>query len=88
MIEATDFVRPSASRFMVSGPLLGARAGRTFFPTPARGYHRIYKTGELKEVATCAKIAQVQNVGGRQITRVLPFYDLDLDRSERRAHGS
>ena len=29
MIEAIDFVRPSASRFMVSGPLLGARAGRT-----------------------------------------------------------
>ena len=43
-----------------------------------RHIHNIYKTGELKEMATCAKIAQVQNEGGRQITRVLPFYDLDM----------
>ena len=43
-----------------------------------RHIHNIYKTGELKEAATCAKIAQVQNEGGRQITRVLPFYDLDM----------
>ena len=42
-----------------------------------RHIHNIYKTGELKEVATCAKIAQVQHEGGRQITRVLPFYNLD-----------
>ena len=43
-----------------------------------RHIHNIYKTGELDESATCAKIAQVQNEGGRQITRVIPFYDLDM----------
>ena len=41
--RVNDFVRPSASRLASSGPLLGARAGRTLFRTPARGYHRIYK---------------------------------------------
>ena len=39
----TDFVRPSVSRLTSSGTLLRARAGRTLFRTPARGYHRIYK---------------------------------------------
>ena len=29
-----------------------------------RHIHNIYKTGELDESATCAKIAQVQNEGG------------------------
>ena len=43
-----------------------------------RHIHNIYKTGELNERATCAKIAQVQKEGGRQITRVIPFYDLDM----------
>ena len=39
-----------------------------------RHIHNIYKTGELMEPATCAKIAQVQNEGGRRVTRVNPFY--------------
>ena len=43
-----------------------------------RHIHNIYKTGELDETATCAKIAQVQNEGGRVITRVVPFYNLDM----------
>ena len=43
-----------------------------------RHIHNIYKTGELAEVATCAKIAQVQNEGGRSITRIVPFYNLDM----------
>ena len=43
-----------------------------------RHIHNIYRTGELKENATCAKIAQVQNEGGRQIKRVVPFYSLDM----------
>jgi hypothetical protein len=43
-----------------------------------RHIHNIYKTGELEESATCAKIAQVQNEGGRSITRTIPFYNLDM----------
>ena len=43
-----------------------------------RHIHNIYKTGELAETATCAKIAQVQNEGGRSITRIVPFYNLDM----------
>ena len=43
-----------------------------------RHIHNIYKTGELEETATCAKIAQVQNEGGRTITRSIPFYNLDV----------
>ena len=36
-----------------------------------RHIHNIYKTGELDEPSTCAKIAQVQKEGGRSITRQL-----------------
>ena len=43
-----------------------------------RHIHNVYKTGELMEAATCAKIAQVQNEGGRKITRLVSFYDLDM----------
>ncbi len=43
-----------------------------------RHIHNIYKTGELEESATCAKIAQVQNEGGRSITRIVSFYNLDM----------
>ena len=43
-----------------------------------RHIRNIYKTGELDEGATCAKNAQVQNEGGRVITRVVPFYNLDM----------
>ena len=43
-----------------------------------RHIHNIYNTGELVETATCAKIAQVQNEGGRSITRIVPFYNLDM----------
>lgn len=38
----------------------------------------IYKSGELDEGATCAKIAQVQNEGGRKITRNITQYNLDV----------
>ncbi|MFA6475119.1 MAG: RhuM family protein [Patescibacteria group bacterium] len=37
----------------------------------------IFKEGELNKVATCAKIAQVQNEGKRQVTRDVEFYNLD-----------
>ena len=43
-----------------------------------RHIHKIYKTGELDESATCAKIAQVQVEGGRSIMRTIPFYNLDM----------
>ncbi len=43
-----------------------------------RHIHNIYKTGELEEASTCAKIAQVQNEGGRMISRTVPFYNLDM----------
>ena len=37
----------------------------------------IYEEGELNKVSTCAKIAQVQTEGMRQITRNVEFYNLD-----------
>ena len=40
-----------------------------------RHIHNIYKTGELDEPSTCAKIAQVQNEGGRSITRQISTSD-------------
>ena len=43
-----------------------------------RHIHNVYRTGELDEASTCAKIAQVQTEGGRQISRVQPFYNLDM----------
>ena len=38
----------------------------------------IYKTGELEEASTCAKIALVQSEDGRMIKRVQPNYNLDV----------
>ena len=38
----------------------------------------IYRSGELEEDATCAKIAQVQNEGGRMVERVQKYYNLDM----------
>lgn len=37
----------------------------------------IFNEGELKKEATCAKIAQVQNEGERQVKRDVEFYNLD-----------
>lgn len=37
----------------------------------------IYNEGELSKEATCAKIAQVQNEGNRQVSREVEFYNLD-----------
>jgi hypothetical protein len=39
--------------------------------------HNIYETNELQKDATCAKIAQVQTEGSRQVTRKVEFYNLD-----------
>jgi hypothetical protein len=38
----------------------------------------IYQTGELEEISTCAKIAQVRIEGERKIARKMPFYNLDM----------
>lgn len=38
----------------------------------------IYKTSELDETATCAKIAQVRREGRREVRREVAYYNLDL----------
>lgn len=38
----------------------------------------IYKTKELQESTTCAKIAQVQSEGGRNVLRKVNLYSLDM----------
>jgi hypothetical protein len=38
----------------------------------------IFNEGELKKEASCAKIAQVQNEGRRQVKRDVEFYNLDV----------
>ena len=44
----------------------------------SRHIKNIFETGELQQQATVAKIATVQNEGGRQVTRNLEFYNLDM----------
>ncbi|MBR1949622.1 MAG: virulence protein RhuM/Fic/DOC family protein [Bacteroidales bacterium] len=43
-----------------------------------RHIKNIYKIGELEENSTCAKIAQVRIEGTRNVTREIPFYNLDM----------
>ena len=43
-----------------------------------RHIRNIYNSGELHESATCVKIAQVQNEGARIVSRVIPFFNLDV----------
>ena len=43
-----------------------------------RHIKNIYNTSELEEEATCAKIAQVQKEGKRQISRQISRYNLDV----------
>ena len=38
----------------------------------------IYEEGELDEHSTCRKFRQVRMEGSRQVTRELPFYNLDM----------
>lgn len=44
----------------------------------SRHIKNIYDTGELQQEATVAKIATVQNEGGRKVNRQLEFYNLDV----------
>lgn len=38
----------------------------------------IYEEGELDEASTCRKFRQVRTEGSRQVSRELPFYNLDM----------
>lgn len=38
----------------------------------------IYKDDELDEESTCRKFRQVRQEGTRQVTREIPFYNLDM----------
>lgn len=38
----------------------------------------IYDEGELEEASTCRKFRQVRSEGGRQVSREMPFYNLDM----------
>lgn len=40
--------------------------------------NNIYRDEELEEKSTCAKIAQVQMEGNRNVKRVYPYYNLDM----------
>ena len=42
-----------------------------------RHINNIYRVDELDREATCAKIAQVQTEGKRQVTRTIPYFNLD-----------
>ena len=43
-----------------------------------RHINNIYKSHELEPKSTCAKIAQVRTEGKRNVTRYIPFYNLDM----------
>ena len=43
-----------------------------------RHINNIYKVNELERSSTCAKIAQVQTEGRRQVRRVIPYFNLDM----------
>lgn len=44
----------------------------------SRHIRNIYKDGELEEISTCAKNAQVRMEGNRVVTRSIPYYNLDM----------
>ena len=43
-----------------------------------RHINNIYKVDELERESTCAKIAQVQTEGKRQVTRTILYFNLDM----------
>ena len=43
-----------------------------------RHINNIYKSEELESESTCAKIAQVRTEGKRNVTRYIPYYNLDM----------
>ena len=78
-----------ARRKNIEEQLVVAKCGHKFEQTPFlaicvyrawRHYGRsnIYKSAELEETATFAKIAQVRNEGGRKVKRTSKYYNLDM----------
>ena len=61
---------------------LNTEAIATLFSIDRSGIVRhisnIYKDEELEENSTCAKIAQVQKEGNREVKRVFSYYNLDM----------
>lgn len=44
----------------------------------ARHVSNIYREGEVDKDSTCAKFAQVQGEGDREVSRIREFYNLDV----------
>jgi hypothetical protein len=44
----------------------------------SRHIRNIYESGELIEKATVAKIATVQKEGGRDVERIIEYYNMDM----------
>ncbi|MDL2309798.1 virulence protein RhuM/Fic/DOC family protein [Parabacteroides sp. OttesenSCG-928-B22] len=44
----------------------------------SRHIRNIYKSEELEENSTCAKFAQVQKEGNREVSRIISYYNLDM----------
>lgn len=51
---------------------------QTTRPNIVQHIKNIYADGELDEVATCKSFLQVRQEGNRQVSRVIPLYNLDM----------
>ena len=51
---------------------------QTTRPNVVKHIRNIYADGELEEQATCKNFLQVRQEGSRQVTREIPFYNLDM----------
>lgn len=47
-------------------------------PNIVQHIRNIYEDGELEETATCKNFLQVRQEGNRQVSREIPFYNLDM----------
>lgn len=51
---------------------------QTTRPNIVQHIKNIYADGELDELATCKNFLQVRQEGNRQVSREIPFYNLDM----------
>ena len=51
---------------------------QTTRPNIVQHVRNIYADGELEETATCKNFLQVRQEGSRQVSREMPFYNLDM----------
>ena len=51
---------------------------QTTRPNIVQHIRNIYEDGELEETATCKNFLQVRQEGSRQVSREIPFYNLDM----------